>query len=112
MWAGVRELLACDWNPAGAGDFVALAQGLSGRLRRIVWFTFAAQSWALWNIRNKLTLEGKLINNPADAIAKMSIYMQSWRVLVSPRDRDLLEVALGEVRRLHARMRAEHQPMD
>jgi hypothetical protein len=112
MWAGVRELLSCSWNPAGAGDFVALAQGLSGRFRRLVWFTFAAQSWALWNIRNKLTLEGKLINNPADAIAKMSIYMQSWRVLVSPRDRELLEVALGEVRRLHARMRAEHQPTD
>jgi hypothetical protein len=112
IWAGVRELLSCSWNPAGAGDFVALAQGLSGRLRRLVWLTFAAQSWALWNIRNKLTLEGKLINNPADAISKMSIYMQSWRVLASPRDRELLEVALGEVRRLHARMRAEHQPMD
>jgi hypothetical protein len=27
-----------------------------------VWFIFAAQSWALWNIRNKLTIEGKLIN--------------------------------------------------
>jgi hypothetical protein len=80
MWAGVRELLSCDWNPAGAGDFVALAQGLSGRLRRLVWFTFAAQSWALWNIRNKLTLKGKLINNPTGAISKMSIHIQSWRV--------------------------------
>jgi hypothetical protein len=110
MWAGVRELLGCNWNPAGAGDFVALAHRLPGPLRRLVWFTFAAQSWALWNIRNKLTIEGKLINNPADAFAKMSIYMQSWRVLVRPRDRAaLLEVALGEVRRLHARMRAEHR---
>ncbi|XP_071680548.1 uncharacterized protein [Lolium perenne] len=25
MWAGVRELLACNWNPAGARDFIALA---------------------------------------------------------------------------------------
>jgi hypothetical protein len=30
MWAGVRELLQCDWNPGGAGDFIALANGLSG----------------------------------------------------------------------------------
>jgi hypothetical protein len=112
MWAGVRELLGCNWNPAGAKDFVAIAHRLPGPLRRLVRFTFAAQSWALWNIRNKLTIEGKLINNPADAFAKMSIYMQSWRVLVRPRDRALLEVALGEVRRLHARIRAEHRTTD
>jgi hypothetical protein len=39
----------------------------------------------------------------------MSIYMQSWRVLVRPRDRALLDVALDEVRRLHARTRAGGQ---
>jgi hypothetical protein len=26
MWAGVRELLHCDWNPAGPGEFIAIAQ--------------------------------------------------------------------------------------
>jgi hypothetical protein len=29
MWAGVKDLLHYDWNPAGAGDFIALANGLS-----------------------------------------------------------------------------------
>jgi hypothetical protein len=106
MWAGIRDLLACSWDPAGAADFVAIANGLTGRLRRIAWYTFAAQSWALWNIRNKLAIEGSLISNPADAIFKMSIYMQSWRVLVRRKDRPLLDVALDEVRRLHARIRA------
>jgi hypothetical protein len=38
--------------------------------------------------------------------------MQSWRVMARLRDQELLEVALGEVRRLHARMRAEHRMMD
>ncbi|KAK1615991.1 hypothetical protein QYE76_021508 [Lolium multiflorum] len=97
MWAGIRELLACSWDPAGAADFVAIANGLSGRFRRIAWFTFAAQSWALWNIRNKLAIEGSLISISADAIFKMSIYMQSWRVLVRPRDRPLLDMALDEI---------------
>jgi hypothetical protein len=36
----------------------------------------------------------------------MSIYMQSWRVLVRPTGRDLLDSALGEVRRLYARTRS------
>jgi hypothetical protein len=61
---------------------MGIVQGLSGPLRRLVLFTFAAQCWALWNIRNKLAIEGKLINNPTDALFKMSMYMQGWRVLV------------------------------
>jgi hypothetical protein len=36
----------------------------------------------------------------------MLLYMQSWRVLVRPRDRALLDFAVDEVRRLHARTRA------
>jgi hypothetical protein len=107
LWAGVRELLKCDWNPSGIGHFITLAQNLSGPLRSLVWYTFAAQCWALWIIRNKLTIEGKLIGNPADAIFKMSIFMQQGRALVRPRERALLDAALGEVRRLHARSRAD-----
>jgi hypothetical protein len=68
MWAGIRELLHCSWNPTGVTDFMAIVNGLTGHLRRIAWYTFAPQCWALWNIRNKLAIEGSLINNPADAI--------------------------------------------
>jgi hypothetical protein len=38
MWAGARDVLQCDWNPAGAGEFLAIAEGLSGPFRRLVWF--------------------------------------------------------------------------
>ena len=106
MWARVRELLNCDWNPAVVGGFSAIAQGLPGPMRRLAWFTFMAQCWALWNIRNKLTIEGSMIGNPDDAFFHMLIHMQSWRVLVRQRDRALLDEALGEVRRLHARARS------
>jgi hypothetical protein len=106
MWAGARELLHCDWNPAGAGHFIGIVQNLSGSLRRLAWFTFAAQCWALWNIRNKLAMEGKTINNPADAFFHMITYMQRWRVLVRPRDREMLDVLMGELRGLQTRLRA------
>jgi hypothetical protein len=102
MWAGIRDILHYDWNSAGAGEFLTIAQGLSGPFRRLVWFTFAAQCWALWNIRNKLTIEGKLIGNPADVLFQMSLHMQHWRVLVRQKDRALLDVATNEVRRLYA----------
>jgi hypothetical protein len=57
-------------------------------------------------VRNKLPIEGKAISHPADAFFQMSIHMQHWRVLVRQRDRALLDEAVGEVRRLHARTRA------
>jgi hypothetical protein len=43
MWSGARELLHCDWNPAGVGDFLPLSHGLFGPFHRLVLFTFAAQ---------------------------------------------------------------------
>jgi hypothetical protein len=104
MWARVSELLGNAWNPTGVGDFLALANGLSGTMRRVVWYTFAAQSWALWIVRNKLTIEGKLIDRPADVLVQMMIFMQRWRALTRRRDRDLLDATREAVRRLHARM--------
>jgi hypothetical protein len=74
-------------------------------MRRLAWFTFAAQCWSLWNIRNKLAIEGAIINSPTDVIFKMSIYMQSWRVLVRRMDMDLWDSAPDEVRRLYTRTR-------
>ena len=50
-------------------------------------------------------MEGSLISNPADAMFKMSIYMQCWRVLIRQRDRELLDAALEEVRKLQATLR-------
>jgi RsiW-degrading membrane proteinase PrsW (M82 family) len=86
MWAGVRELLHYDWNPVGAGDFMALAQGFSNSFRRIVWLTFAALCWTLWNTHNKLTIEGKAIAHPADVFFQISIYIQCWRAHTEEQD--------------------------
>jgi hypothetical protein len=46
-----------------------------------------------------------MINNPADALFQMSMYMQRRRVLVRPTDTTLLDVARDEIRRLYARTR-------
>jgi hypothetical protein len=43
-----------------------------------------------------------MINNPADTLLHMSIHMPRWRVLVRPKDRDLLDAALGKIRKLQA----------
>jgi hypothetical protein len=68
---------------------------------------FAVLAWTLWNIRNKLTIEGKCISNPADTFFQMCLHLQRWKVRVRLKDRPLLDEALDEVRRLHASLRAE-----
>jgi hypothetical protein len=42
VWVGLRDVLRCDWNPGGPGEFLAITHGLSGSFRRVVWFKFAA----------------------------------------------------------------------
>jgi hypothetical protein len=105
MWAGVKEILHCDWNPAGGGEFLAISQGLSRQYRRLVWLTFAAQCWVLLDVRNKLLFEGTLISNPASVLYKMLTYMPKWRMLVRLRDRSLLDAAMDEIKRLHTSLR-------
>jgi hypothetical protein len=51
-------------------------------------------------------MEGVLIGKPADALYKMIIYMQQWRMLVKWKDRGLLDAAMETLRRLHAELAA------
>jgi hypothetical protein len=56
MWSVVRQLLGCSWSPTSFAHFYAILTCFTGRPRRLLWMLFMAQSWALWLIRNKLTL--------------------------------------------------------
>ena len=67
-----------------------------------MWFLFLAQSWALWHVRNKLSIQAKLINQPADVIYKTIIFLQLWTLNAKAQDRDELERMVGELRLLHA----------
>jgi hypothetical protein len=48
-------------------------------------------------------MEGTLIGKPANALFKMIIYMQQWRL----KDRCLVNAAMGAIRRLHASLSAD-----
>jgi hypothetical protein len=47
-------------------------------------------------------MEGVIISKPADALFKMIIYMQQWRMLVKWKDRGLVDAAMDSLRRMHA----------
>jgi hypothetical protein len=55
--------------------FDAILSSFTGYTRRLLWVLFWAQSYALWNTRNKLAIE-KTLSNPAGIIYKTIIFLQ------------------------------------
>jgi hypothetical protein len=107
-WSVLRQILQCSWCPASFPQFFAIVSNFAGRARRTIWSLFLAQSWALWLIRNKLTMESKLIRHPADIIFKTLFCLQQWLILAKPLDRPWLRWLISELRRVHAL----HRPDD
>ena len=76
-----------------------------GQAKRVLWTCVAALLWAIWNIRNKFTIERKFPNQPTDGLYKMSIYLQAWRLVARRQDKEALELAIGRIRMLHSTLR-------
>jgi hypothetical protein len=102
MWSVIRQLLGCAWSPANFPQFYALVASLLGGQRRVIWALFAAQSWALWLTRNKLSIELKLIKHPADIIFKTLVFLQLWTPSARSRDQPSLRWLSVELKKLHA----------
>jgi hypothetical protein len=73
-WSVLRQLLGCSWCPGNFAQFFAIVSSFSGRFKRMIWLLFIAQSWALWLLRNKLTIESRVMNHPADVIFKTMLF--------------------------------------
>ncbi|KAK1669324.1 hypothetical protein QYE76_057483 [Lolium multiflorum] len=104
-WAVLRQLLGCNWRQASFPQFHAILSDFAGYSRRIPWALFLAQSWALWTIRNKLSIEKKVINHPADFIYKTVIFLQLWRPKFKGLEREGLCWMERELRELYVSMK-------
>jgi hypothetical protein len=92
-WSGIREAFGVQWNPRTFQEFFAIVNSLAPGFKQAIWLLFAAQSWALWNIRNKITIEHKLLSHPADCIFKTSLFLQLWRPLLRSKLADKLDTS-------------------
>jgi hypothetical protein len=104
-WSGIRETLGVQWNPQSFQDFFGLVNSLSVSFKSAIWILFAAQSWALWIIRNKITIEHKLPSQPADCFFKTSIFLQLWRPLLKNKLKSKMEFLLEMLRSLYLQTR-------
>ena len=59
-------------------------------------------------MRNKITIEGLLPSQPADALFKMAMDMQVWKPVARRQDRGAMELAIREIRQIHDTVRDRH----
>jgi hypothetical protein len=90
MWRGIREAFGVQWNPQSLPDFLSILIQLTPSMRQSFWVLFAAQSWALWLIRNKLAIENSFPKQPADCFFKTAMFLQLWRPLLKEKYVDKL----------------------
>jgi hypothetical protein len=101
MWSCVRESMGCSWNPQSCSELLNLLRGLRGSHRRVVWYYFAAQSWALWNMHNKLAMKKIIPGHTADCIFETISFFQLWLPLGKERDKAVSAAALTKLKQIH-----------
>uniref|UniRef100_A0ACD5XXA3 Uncharacterized protein n=1 Tax=Avena sativa TaxID=4498 RepID=A0ACD5XXA3_AVESA len=57
LWNFVREALGPAWRVQDLGEFLETKANRTGRGRHLFWLVFAAITWSLWKIRNKMVIE-------------------------------------------------------
>jgi hypothetical protein len=75
-----------------------------------MWILFAAQSWALWHIANKIAMEIYFPNQPADYVLKTLLFLHQWRPLFRNKDLAAVEIPKDLLRQLHLDTRSALGP--
>ena len=105
-WSAVREAAGVDWDPRSRPELVSSLSGFQGASRRVMWTCAAAMLWAIWNTRNKFTIEGVFPSHPADVIFKCIVFLQQWASLGRQQDSDLHRQAICRLHAVYSEARA------
>jgi hypothetical protein len=99
-------MLEVDWDPTSFADLFAIFQRYTGQFIRLLWLILAAQSWALWLLRNKLTIEGKFPGRPSNCVFKTILFPQLWRPLQKAKELPQLDGAIAKLKETLAKSTA------
>jgi hypothetical protein len=82
MWASLQEALGWGRSPESFEDFFDhwLPLGCPGYNFKI--FLLGVVLWVLWNVRNKLHIEGVAPKTPSNILYMMLSLLQRWSVLL------------------------------
>jgi hypothetical protein len=97
LWTSLKEALGWDrppdsledsfdhWLPIGCTDYIIKA------------FLFGVVLWGLWNVRNKLSIEGMAPKSPTDILYNILSLLQRWGVLLRRPEKIKLEKRTSSV---------------
>jgi hypothetical protein len=68
LWSFLQEALGPEWQASALGEFIEVHANNTGRRRRLFWLLFAALTWTLWTVRNKMVIERILPRRASDSI--------------------------------------------
>jgi hypothetical protein len=80
LWIGLKKALGWDRVPGGYQDYLENWLPLRSCSYGVKLFAFAMALWTLWNIRNKMAIEGVFVRNPITVFHKLYMLLQGWRV--------------------------------
>ena len=86
LWSFVHEALGPEWLALDLGEFLVLRANRTGKGRRLFWLVFAALTWTLWTIRNKMVIEHIFLRRASDSVFKFLAFLQQWHPLCRQRD--------------------------
>jgi hypothetical protein len=66
-------------------------------MMHIFWLVFAAMTWTLWNIHNKMVIERVFLWQAYDSMFKFIVFLQEWHPLCRQRDRERLDGILNDL---------------
>ena len=78
LWSFLQEALGPEWQASALGEFIEAHANNTGRRRRLFWLLFAALTWTLWTVRNKMVIERILPRRGSDSIYSFLALLQQW----------------------------------
>ena len=104
LWSCFRETVGGQWCNTNFPDLLAEIQASPPRYRHIRWLCVGVLAWTLWTVRNRLVIQKVPLRRATDSIFKMCGYLQLWRPLSRPPDRDAIDRLLSDLRSLAFRL--------
>ena len=97
LWSFLAEALGPEWKALDLAEFLEVQANHTGRRRSLFWLVFAAMTWTLCTIRNKMVIEHVFPRRAADSVFKFLAYLQEWHPLARQRDWQLLDDILEDL---------------
>ena len=97
LWNFVHEALGPAWQASDLGEFLEIQANRTGERRRLFWLVFAALTWTLWTIRNKMVIERIFLRRASDSMFTFLAFLQQWHPLSRQRDRGQLDDMLDRL---------------